>query len=189
MTRLARAGLVAALATLAPGCTTFSVYKMIEPQARAIDGAYTVEPRLAWSSIVSGKQETWTIDGVLLESLRFFKGVTEGEPMLRGGADENRRARFHPSMTPTEVTEFVADSLYGSRYPPKSIRPAPFGGAPGFRLEVSYATRDGVRRDALVAGAVLQGRLHVIAYDGTSLHHFARYRDEAEAIIASIRLK
>ena len=55
------------------------------------------------------------------------------------------------------------------------------------RFEITYATSDGVRREALVAGAVLQRRLYVIAYDGTALHHFDVYRDEVERI-ASIRL-
>jgi hypothetical protein len=189
VTRATRVGILAALAVVTPGCATISVYSKIEPRAHTIGGAYTVEPRLAWSAVPGRRQDTWTIDGFRLESLRFFKGVAEGESLTGDGAPEARRPRFRTAMTPSELTEFVAESLYGSRYPPRRVRPAPFGGAPGFRFEVSYITRDGVEREGLVAGAVLQNQLHVIAYDGTALHHFARYREEVEAILATIRLR
>lgn len=186
----ARRWALVSFAIVVSGCAMIGrgTYKLVEPGVRPIDGIYTVEPRLAWSALGGGKVETWTIDGVSLERLRFFKSIGEGESMLTGGANDDRRARFRASMTPTEITEFVTDSLFGSRFPPKNVRPARFGGAQGFRLEVSYSTRDGVKRDALVAGAVLQHRLQVIVYDGTSLYHFDKYRDEAEHIVGSIAL-
>ncbi|MBI2205321.1 MAG: hypothetical protein HYU41_15845 [Candidatus Rokubacteria bacterium] len=40
-----------------------------------------------------------------------------------------------------------------------------------------------------VAGAVVNGRLHAIVYDSTALHHFGRYRPEAERVIESVRFK
>ncbi len=187
MTRSARLGALATCALLLGGCASPSRYRLVEPGARSTAGAYTVQPGLAWSSIGAGKVETWTIDGLSLESLRFFTGIAEGESILGGRAAEDRRARFSTSMTLPEVAEFVADSLFG-RFPPRNVRPARFGGAPGFRFEVSYTTRDGVHREALVAATVLQKQLYVIAYTGTSLHHFARYRDEAEHVIDSVRL-
>ncbi len=49
--------------------------------------------------------------------------------------------------------------------------------------------RDSESHDALVAGAALKNRLHVIVYDGTSLYHFGKYRAEAERVIESVRLK
>lgn len=169
------------------GCAPFTLYKLVEPRERSIAGAYTVQPRLAWSSVAGGQVETWTIDGVALERLRFFSGIAEGQSLL-GGDVGGRRPRFLPSLTRPEVAELVADSLFGSRFPARHVRPAAFGGAPGFRFELRYATNDGVKREAIVVGAVLQGRLHVIVYEGTALYHFDKYRDEVEQIIGSIRL-
>jgi hypothetical protein len=187
MTRSAHLGALAACALLLGGCASLGRYRLVEPGARAMAGAYTVQPALAWSSIRSGKTELWTIDGLTLESLSFFTGIAEGESILGGRSVDDRRARFSASMTLPEVAELVADSLFG-RFPPRNVRPASFGGAPGFRFEVSYATRDGVQREALVAAAVLHKQLYVIAYSGTSLHHFARYRAQAEHVIDSVRL-
>ncbi len=188
--RAARLLMLAAWTVIAMGCAaTGARYTLVEPRARAIADVYTVEPQLAWTSFSSGKIETWTINGFALEVLRFYQGIDEGEPMLKGGANEDKRPRFRSAMTPTEVTEFVVESVFGPRITPKNVRPAPFGSAQGFRFEVTYFTRDGVKRDALVAGAVLKNRLHVIVYDGTSLYHFGKYRAEAERVIESVRLK
>jgi hypothetical protein len=179
-----------AITLVAGGCASMrSTYKLVEPGVRTMGDAYTVQPRMAWSVYRSGKLETWTIDGFALETLRFFKGVDEGEPLIRGGANEALRARFHGAMTMAEVSEFVAESLFGSRFPPRNVRPAPFGGADGFRFEVSYGGAAGVKREAIVAGAVLDKRLHVIAYEGTALYHFGKYRDEVEHILGSVHLR
>jgi hypothetical protein len=185
-----RALTVLALAALAGGCATATKgYTLIEPRATAIGEAYVVEPRLRWSSVSTGKVETWTIDGFALQRLAFFKGIEDGEPMTAPAKADDKRPRFRAALTPSEIAELVVESLYGGRLTPKDLRPAPFGGVPGFRFELAYHTREGVSRQALVAGAVLNNRLHVIVYDGTALHHFGKYREEAERVIASIRLK
>jgi hypothetical protein len=176
---------------LATGCAVVETYRPVEPGVRSIGGVYTVEPGLAWSSSTTGKLEMWTIDGVALENLRFFTGIADGEPLpvSRAVVIDDRRPRFRSWMTAAETSDFVAESLYGTQFTPKNVRPAPFGRASGFRFELSYTARDGVQRDALVAAAVVQQRLHLIAYEGTALYHFARYRGEVERIIGSVRLK
>ena len=183
-----------AVALLAASCASMrSAYRAVDPGVRTIGNTYTVEPRVTWSrsffSTISPRFEMWTIDGVGLETLRFYTGIPEGEPLISGGTNQERRPRFRAAMTTAEVSELVAETLFGSPYPPRNVRPAPFGGVDGFRFEVSYATTGGMKREAIVAGAVVDKRLHVIAYEGTALYHFAKYRDEAEHIVQSVRLK
>lgn len=194
MSARARLWPLVVLALLAPGCASMrSGYRAVPPGVRAIGDAYTVEPGMTWSrpflSTISRRFEMWTIDGTVLETLRFYTGIPDGEPLVSGGADQEQRPRFRTAMTTAEVSEMVADSIFGRRYPPRNVRPAPFGGASGFRFEVSYANATGVKREALVAGAVLDKRLHVICYEGTALYHFGKYREEVEHILASVRLK
>jgi hypothetical protein len=180
---------------VAAGCAaSLGGYRLIEPGRQTIAGAYTVEPARPWSAFARGEPTTWTIDGPNLQRLRFIGGIEDGQPLLPNPPllallrVPDRRPRFRTALTLPEVAEIVADGLFGSLFAPRNIRPAPFGTAPGFRFEVSYATSDGVSREALVAGAVIDRRLHVVVYEGTALHHFARHRDEAERIIDSIRL-
>jgi hypothetical protein len=179
------------LALLAPGCASLrSSYRAVSPGVHTIGNAYTVDPRITWSrTYMYGLYEMWTVDGTGLETLRFYTGITDGQPILRGGANEAQRPRFRASMTAAEISDLVAASLFGSRYPPRDVRPAPFGGVDGFRFEVSYAVSGGVKREAIVTGAVVDKRLHVIAYEGTALYHFAKYREEAEHIVRSVRLR
>jgi hypothetical protein len=126
---------------------------------------------------------------VTLDALIFYEGVEDGQPLIMMPRRDARPPRFRTAMTPAELTEFVAASLFGTRFPPTDVRPAPFGSAPGFRFDVAYEANEGARYSAIVALAVLGGRLYVIAYTGTSLYHFDKYRDEAERILASIRVK
>jgi hypothetical protein len=186
MTRLAA---LAATVLAVTGCAVAGRYRLVDAPARDMAGAYTVEPGRAWSSYETGKVETWTIDGPALGRLRFFRGIADGESLLGAAAGPGRSPRFRAGMAPIEIVELVVDTLYGSRHAPRRVRPAPFGGAPGFRFEMSYASDDGVRREAMVAGAVLDRTLHLIVYDGTALHHFERYRADAERVLASVRLR
>ena len=179
-----------ALLLLVTGCAGMNrPYTLVEPRVRPIDDFYTVEPGIAWTSWSKDKIEAWTIDGYELQRLRFFKGVAEGEPIFPAGQDAERRPRFRAAMTPSEIAEYVVESIFGARILPRDVRPATFGGAPGFRFEVLYHTRDGVNRQGLVVGAVVKNKLHVIVYDGVQLHHFGKYRADAERVIDSVKLK
>ena len=191
MRRHAAAGLLAVSALGAVACATPSAYTLVEPGPRTLLGAYTIQSQVAWSSwrpFGRGQPETWTIDGVALQWLRFFEGTEEGQSLLGSGTAEDRRPRFHASMARAELPEFIADSLFGSLFRIRTVRPVRFGTAPGVRFEVSYAAADGVKREALVTGAVVEGRLYVIVYGGTALHHFGKHRDEVERMMDSIRL-
>ena len=181
----------ALLLLLVTGCAGMNrpAYTLVEPRVRPIDDFYTVEPGIAWTSWSKDKIEAWTIDGYELQRLRFFKGVAEGEPIFPAGKDAERRPRFRTAMTPSEIAEYVVESIFGARILPTDVRPATFGGVPGFRCEVLYHTRDGVNRQGLVAGAVVKNKLHVIVYDGVRLHHFGKYRADAERVIDSVKLK
>lgn len=182
--------LLAAVALVIVGCAPAVQYALVEPGRVPIGEAYTVEPQLAWTSTARGKVVSWTVDGFVLHNLRFFTSIADGEPLFPEGEKADQpRPRFRATMTETEVAEFVVDSLYGGRPSPRELRPADFGGAPGFRFGLDYVTGDGLRRQALVAGAVIARKLHLIVYDGTALHHFPRYRPEVERLLSSIRLR
>ena len=128
---------VLALAALASSCATAKKgYTLIEPRVIPIGEAYVVEPGRSWSSVSDGKIETWTIDGVALERLVFFKGIEEGEPMVAAAGKDDKRPQFHAALTLVEIAEFIVESLYGGRLTVKDLRPTPFGSAPGFSCEL-----------------------------------------------------
>ena len=54
---------------------------------------------------------------------------------------------------------------------------------------MDWVTRGGLEKQALVAGAVVKSQLHLIIYEGTRAHYFPKHRDDAEHVIASIRVQ
>ena len=183
-----RLGTVAALALAASGCGAMPgpAYRLVEPPRVSIDGAFTVEPQLAWSASTTGKIESWTIDGFVLDVVRFYKGIYDGEPLLPGGIANEKRPRFQTSMSVTEIAEMVSDTLFAGRVRARNLQPVTFAGAPGFRFESHYVTQDGVERRALVTGGVLRSKLYVIVYDAVTLHYYGRYQAHVEKLLESV---
>jgi len=173
------------------GC---AAYKLVGPERHEITGVYFVEPQIAWSARQYGeKMEVWTVDGLQLEAVFFLKGLKDGEPLLyvkeRGGS--KHPPEFKSYMNANEVLElFVASLTYAGRgqVQVKDLRPAPFGKAPGYRFEYSYLTVDGLEMEGFALGAVLNAKLFLIMYEGSSQYYFEKYRADVEKLIASISL-
>ena len=189
-----RLGLLLLVSVLAAGC---AMVTLVEPKATSIGDAYTVEPQIRWASVPARSgMDLWTVDGAALDSITFVKGLADGEVMLRGavqgGPPEDKRPKFRAQMTPSDIAELVIDSyalLGHQKIETASLRPAKFGSAEGFRFEMGWVTRGGLEIQALVAGAVVKGKLHLIIYSGTRAHYFPKYRDDVERVLASIRLQ
>jgi len=99
-----------------------------------------VETGRAWSAFARGEPATWTIDGVVLQRLRFIGGIEDGQPLLASPTLVDRRPRFRTALTPPEVPELVAESLFGSLFPPRNVRPAPS------ERRRAFASRSATRR-------------------------------------------
>jgi hypothetical protein len=181
------------VALVTAGC---AMVTLIEPKPTTIGDAYTVQPQIRWASVPARPgMDLWTVDGSALDALTFVKGLADGEVLVRGaireGPPEERRPRFRAQMTPSDVVELVVDSyalLGNQKIEAVNLRPAKFGAADGFRFELTWVSPGGLEIQALVAGAVVKGRLHLIIYAGTRAHYFPKYRDDAERVIASVRL-
>ena len=66
------------LALLISGCAH---YTLAPPERRPIGDLYSVESRMAWSRADEGGIEVWTIDGPLLEALRFVS-LKDGDTLI-----------------------------------------------------------------------------------------------------------
>jgi hypothetical protein len=182
-----RIGLFVVIAAIVAGC---AVYSLVEPRPTAIGGVYTVDPQIPWSSTTAGKWEIWTVDGASLQSIEFLNGLEDGEALRV--KPEEKHPRFRKTMTANEVMEFVGDTFWAAGFQKVNalnLRPEKFGGTQGFRFEMTYFTRTGLEKQAMVAGAVLKERLYLIFYTGTREHYYAKYKAHAERIIQSVQLK
>ena len=175
------------LALLLAGCGGGA---LVEPGPHEIGGSYRVTPRIEWSR-ASGYDNTelWTINGPLLEYVRFYHDLEDGDALL----PERRHGelpRYRSGMAPHEVMELITASynrVGASRVQAEGLTPAPFGHLDGFRFTLSYVTASGLEYRALVAGAIdEQDQLQLVMYSGTRLHYYATSLPEIEHILASI---
>lgn len=175
------------LALVAAGCGRLQV---TGTERVAIGRAYTVDPQIEWSAASQGNRDIWTVDGLTLQAIHFFKGVRKGWTLLGARRAQNDEwPTFDPGMTPHELLEFIVASLsrFGlANVDPYGLRPQPFGKAQGFRFDFDFLYPDGLEGRGLAAGAVIDDRLQLILYVGARQYYFPEYLDEVEAIIASI---
>lgn len=167
-------------------------YKPVGPDTQVIGNLYSVEPQITWSSIEQDKRQVWTVDGPALEQVLFVTGLEEGETLVSLPIGDDRELpRFRAAMAPSEVVEFIIDTVSttrGTQAQARSLEPFEFGSARGFRCDFDFLTRDGLEMDGLAAGAVVNDRLYLIVYTGTRQHYFPRYRPAVEKIIESVRM-
>lgn len=160
----------------------------------SIGDHYSVESRIAWSRLVRGDTEIWTVDGELLQQLRFIKGIEDGDKLFPARAGRRRdrlKPPFRGDMTPPEIRELFETSLSQAGaidVRVSRLRPTAFGALGGFRFEFAFSFSDGLPRRGLVAAVVKDKELHMIIYFAPAMYYFGRDRPRVEAIIESIRM-
>jgi hypothetical protein len=189
-------------------------YKMVPAERRTVGDLYSVKSSVAWSQGDEGGIPIWTVDGPLLEALRFVT-LKDGDTLFPSADKDAKLPRFKAHMTPNEVCEFFvgsmkslsggidthqlakgmvlpasirAGSLNAASINVKNLRPADFGKLPGFRFDFSFLSQEGLERQGLAAGSIHEGRLLMMVYTGTAEYYFNRHKQEVEAIFSSVEL-
>jgi hypothetical protein len=193
------------------GCTH---YTAVPAERRAIGGLYSVKSNVVWSQADEGGIQLWTIDGPLLEALRFLT-LNNGDTLFLSTDRDAKLPRFRVHMTPNEVVEFFVASLKsvsggvdthqlakGMVHPAgiragsinaatidvKSLRPADFGRLPGFRFDFSFQSKEGLERQGTAFGTIHEGKLLLMVYSGTKEYYFSKHKQDVETIFSSVEL-
>ena len=170
-------------------------YSLVPVEKRTIGGAYSIDSQIQWSKATELGLEIWTVDGPLLEAVRFMSGVKDGQPLFelpkRPGGEEPEMPTYRSDFSLSETVDFIIALLerFGAnQVKANNIRPAKFGSVDGIRFEFSFLTENGMDSDGMVAAAEIDGELFVIAYTGAREYYFPKYKDQVERLIASIEL-
>jgi len=178
----------------------FNRYTLIQPREHEVGQTMAVTPTIRWNRAPRNvrdlrREENWTLNGPLLESLTFVGGLESGRPLVRWQRrrDERQVPIFRADMTPPEIASMI-ESFYRIRAGSVSfemigLQPRTFLGHPGFQFDYRHLGGDEVHRLGRVVGAVIGTRLYIILFDGTRDHHFPAAIDEVERIIQSARLR
>ncbi|MFD0946026.1 hypothetical protein ACFQ1E_06735 [Sphingomonas canadensis] len=144
-----------------------------------------------WSLRPSKKSELWTKDGLALNELAFYSGVTSGEPIFREVDKKNSPLpKFNSKMlAPDVVALFEASNriaLKTSLFSVDSVEPAQFVGQPGVRFTFTYSVQNNdLVRKGEARAAVLRGQLYMITFIAPSIYYFDNGIADARAIMDS----
>lgn len=180
-----------ALALLLTGCTMFT---LVENKPVTIGEQMVVDPGTRWNKATNFPHEAWTMDGPSLDMLVFWV-VEDGKPLMEprnDGQKDKRPPVFKSGMSEVEVMEFAEASLshlHDSPAKARNLRPQDVGGVQGFRFSYEVTAKDEVERDGEAIGAIRNGKLYLMTYTGTRLHHFAKTLPQAEKAMLSARFK
>ena len=188
-----RAMLLLAMLPLA-GCMQ---YALVNPERQTVGDVISVQPGMKWNKMAlhgyQGKVEVWTLDGPVLNTLLFFTGVPDGEPLFtrRGGGGEKPPV-FKASMNPVEIQELleatIARFFQTTIAEGRNLKPVPVADGKGFKFETRMVGRDEVERDGVFIGTIRNKKLYGAWFQGAKLYYFDRYLPEFDRMVASAKL-
>jgi hypothetical protein len=181
---------------LLAGCTPF---QLVNPQRQTVGDVISVQPGMKWNKLnnhnYQGKVEVWTLDGPVLNTLVFFTGVPDGEPLFTqrmGSSQQEKPPVFKASMNPVEIQELleatIARFFQTTLAEGRNLKPVPIAEGKGFRFETRMVGRDEVERAGVFVGTIRNKKLYGAWFQGAKLYYFDRYLPEFDQMLASARL-
>ncbi|MGH8702679.1 MAG: hypothetical protein ACREVR_16125, partial [Burkholderiales bacterium] len=166
---------------LLAGCAPFA---LVNPERQTVGDVISVQPGMKWNKMTShnyqGKVEVWTLDGPVLNTLLFFTGVPDGEPLFTqrtvGSSQGEKPPVFKASMNPIEIQELLEATI--ARYfqttlaEGRNLKPVPVADGKGFRFETRMVGRDEVERDGVFVGTIRNKKLYGAWFQGAKLQYY-----------------
>lgn len=141
----------------------------------------------------SGKAEIWTTDGLPLDSLMFYVGVKDGDPLVElQNRQEKQQPRFNAKMQPHEVVELfdAASTENGSQFKLDKLSPSPFGGNNGFRFDFTMIRKgDEVELKGVGYGSMRAGKLYLMVFKAPKIYYYGKHIGRVEAVARSVQLR
>lgn len=181
-----RAAVLAAIALLA-GCTAFTAVPPAQKQE--IGGVFRAETSTMWSASKDGQNQTWTINGFGLESIRFITNVEDGEALSPEAQGEDAPT-FRADMNASDVVDLFEALLSARGYSQvevQGLRPHRISGQSGFRFDFSGFNKNGLAKSGMVVGLIDPEKgLNLVVYEAASEHYYDASRAAAEQVLDSL---
>jgi hypothetical protein len=152
----------------------------------------TVTPSTNWARVHAPGMDTfWTIDGMGLNELRYYTGIAPGKPIIDVSGMKNAEIGLYAAnMLPNDIMDLLASNLAkagNQEVHTANLAPAKFGAANGFRFDLNYLTKDGLkmRGEALIAQR--GGKLDVLLFVAPDEYYFAHRQPDADQLFATVQ--
>ena len=175
-------------------------YSLVEPVPRVVAaGSMTVTPGTRWNRVPRNsydinREENWTLNGPLLDSLTFIGGLENDKRLVVQRRKADRKVpNFRADMSPPELAATI-ESFYriragASTFEMEQLAPRQFLGAPGFQFDYRYLGGDELQRRGRAVGAIIGGRFYLALFDAARSHYFEAGLPEFERVVESARLR
>ena len=185
---------------LVTGCSGVGAfYSLVEPRpVRVARGTMVVAPGVEWNRMPRGtydisREENWTLNGSLLDSLTFIGGLEHDKRIVVQRRKADRKVpNFRADMSPPEIAAMI-ESFYRIRagattFEMTNLAPRRFLGHPGFQFDYEHLGGNEVERRGRAVGAIINGRFYLALFDAAKMHYFDAGLPEFERIVQSARL-
>jgi hypothetical protein len=181
------------------GFGAFGYYSLVQPRPdKVAHGSMQVTPTVRWNRVPRGsyditREENWTLNGPLLDSLTFIGGLEHDKRIVvQRRKDDRKVPNFRADMSPPEIAAMI-ESFYRIRagapqFTMTNLSPRTFMGHQGFQFDYDYLGGDEVERRGRAVGAIVNGRFYLALFDAAKMHYFPAGLPEFERIVESARL-
>ena len=175
-------------------------YWLIQPRSHLVArDTMRVNPTVPWNRVPRGiydisREENWTLNGPLLDSLTFIGGLEHNKRIVvQRRSDDRKVPNFRADMSPPEIASMI-ETFYRIRaqapqFNMTNLSPRQFVGHPGFQFDYADLGGDEVERQGRAVGAVVNGRFYLALFDAARMHYFPSGLPEFERIVESARLR
>ena len=168
---------------------------LVTPGRTTAGGDLSIDAGMEWTRMGGLREQLWTIDGPLLNSLTLISTVREGDFVFLGKRQTKRRpdgAFYHRGMRPDELRDLIADGLREAgavNVTTSNLRPATFGTREGLRFEMTMASDSGLKYKAMVAAFEHEKGLALAMYYAPAEYYYPRDEAKVSAMLDTLRWK
>jgi hypothetical protein len=175
-----------------------STYSLVQPGPNSVaKKSMVVQPATAWNRIPKNKdqpwEESWTLNGPLLDTVAFVGGVPDGKALVR----QNRKVgaqvpTFRSDMSPDDLVSMIEGSYRVggvSAFETGEVVPVKFLGTNAIRMDFSYVPGDKLPRKGRCVMGVVDNKLYLMKLEGAASHYFDAAIPQFESMLSSATLR
>lgn len=167
------------------GC---AAYSLVPAGKIDVDSTYSFTTSKDWSSHIHVASTNFTREGVGLQRIRAENGIEDGDTMF--GRTNKTMPEYKKSMSLLDIRDFILDSFTSAgilQVEETEFRPANFGPWPGFRTEIEFSNKNGLRRKMMIAGMKHNDKLYVMYYQAPKIYYFDKNIGDFEEMLNTIQ--
>ncbi|HRO63888.1 hypothetical protein [Thermomonas sp.] len=165
-------------------------------QGRTTAGSHlTIDAGMEWTRMGGLREQLWTIDGPLLNTLYLIPTVRDGDFVFLGRRQTKRRpdgAFYHRGMRPDELRDLIADGMRAAgavNVTTSDLRPATFGNREGLRFDMTLDSDSGLKYRAMVAAFEHEKGLALAMFYAPAEYYYPRDAAKVSLMLDSLRWK